>query len=67
MKEYVIRVAIPTTYIIKANSEDEAVESLRATLQPNLQYAARFEVVKESLFDEDTQTFYIKEEEENVV
>lgn len=64
MKEYVIRVSIPQTYTVKANSEEEAIAAIRNSLQPNLQSAAQFTIVTESIFDEETQTFYIPEEKE---
>lgn len=62
MKDYVIRVSIPQTYNVKANSEEEAIAAIRNTLQPNLQSAAQFIVVKDVII-EDSSVQETKEKE----
>lgn len=62
MKDYVIRVSIPQTYNVKANSEEEAIAAIRNTLQPNLQSAAQFTVVKDVII-EDSSVQETKEKE----
>ena len=54
-------VAIETIQIVETDAENEeaAIESVKSQLDPRVAVAAAFQIVQETIYDEETKTYRI--------
>ena len=56
-------IAVQTEQFIEVDAEtaEAAIEAVKVQMDPRVAAAARFEIVQETIFDEETNTYKVKE------